>query len=135
MYPSDSPQQQEAVWEVAAVDAFQWGYDPVHYGVPGRSPHSDAKRGFASVSQAGLTTNISAACSATESGVIDHLEVYEQNSKLGTIRSNGFKMLYNSCVISPQREAMRQTLMALLASLSTGDIPYAKQTYMAVHGM
>jgi len=33
-YPSDSDKQQEAVWAVAATDAFQWGYDPVHYGVP-----------------------------------------------------------------------------------------------------
>lgn len=33
-YPSDSPKQQEAVWAVAATDAYQWGYDPVHYGVP-----------------------------------------------------------------------------------------------------
>ena len=33
-FPPDSPAQQEAVWAVAAVDAYQWGYDPVHWGVP-----------------------------------------------------------------------------------------------------
>lgn len=40
-YPSDSPKQQEAVWAVAATDAFQWGYDPVHYGVPEGSYATD----------------------------------------------------------------------------------------------
>ena len=38
---SDSPEQQEAVWAVAATDAFQWGYDPVHYGVPEGSYATD----------------------------------------------------------------------------------------------
>ncbi len=40
-YPSDSTEQQEAVWAVAATDAFQWGYDPVHYGVPEGSYATD----------------------------------------------------------------------------------------------
>ena len=40
-YPSDSPMQQEAVWAVAATDAYQWGYDPVHYGVPEGSYSTD----------------------------------------------------------------------------------------------
>jgi hypothetical protein len=40
-YPSDSRKQQEAVWAVAATDAFQWGYDPVHYGVPEGSYATD----------------------------------------------------------------------------------------------
>eukprot|EP00884_Botryococcus_braunii_P013168 jgi/Botrbrau1/21852/Bobra.0190s0065.1 len=30
----DSPDQQAAIMEVAEHDAFQWGYDPVHWGVP-----------------------------------------------------------------------------------------------------
>ena len=38
---SDSSEQQEAVWAVAATDAFQWGYDPVHYGVPEGSYATD----------------------------------------------------------------------------------------------
>jgi pullulanase/glycogen debranching enzyme len=29
------------VWAVAAVDAYQWGYDPVHWGVPEGSYASD----------------------------------------------------------------------------------------------
>lgn len=33
-YPPDSERQQEVVWRVADSDAFQWGYDPVHWGVP-----------------------------------------------------------------------------------------------------
>jgi hypothetical protein len=33
-FASDSDEQQAAVLAVADVDAFQWGYDPVHYGVP-----------------------------------------------------------------------------------------------------
>ena len=41
-YPPDGRQQQEAVWAVAATDAYQWGYDPVHWGVPEGSYASDA---------------------------------------------------------------------------------------------
>ena len=33
-FPPDSPAQQEAVWAVAAVDAYQWGYDPRALGRP-----------------------------------------------------------------------------------------------------
>lgn len=33
-YGSDSEQQQEAVAAVAERDAFNWGYDPVHYSTP-----------------------------------------------------------------------------------------------------
>lgn len=40
-FPSDSPKQQEAVWAVAATDAYQWGYDPVHWGVPEGSYSTD----------------------------------------------------------------------------------------------
>ncbi|UQA95855.1 pullulanase-type alpha-1,6-glucosidase [Streptomyces halobius] len=32
--PADSAQQQECVGEVAARDAYNWGYDPLHYTVP-----------------------------------------------------------------------------------------------------
>ena len=32
--PSDSQLQQAAVAEIADKDGFNWGYDPVHYGVP-----------------------------------------------------------------------------------------------------
>lgn len=34
VYPPDSDRQQAAVLAVADQDAFNWGYDPVHYGVP-----------------------------------------------------------------------------------------------------
>lgn len=40
--PPDSDQQQAAVLAVAGRDAFNWGYDPVHYGVPEGSYASDA---------------------------------------------------------------------------------------------
>jgi len=33
-YPPDSDRQQAAVLAIADQDAFNWGYDPVHYGVP-----------------------------------------------------------------------------------------------------
>ncbi|KIY92798.1 alpha-1,6-glucosidase, pullulanase-type [Monoraphidium neglectum] len=33
-YPPDGEEQQAAVAAVADQDAFNWGYDPVHYGVP-----------------------------------------------------------------------------------------------------
>jgi hypothetical protein len=33
-FPSNSERQQAAVAAVADQDAFNWGYDPVHYGVP-----------------------------------------------------------------------------------------------------
>ena len=33
-YPADSDQQQAAVARVQAVDAYNWGYDPVHYMAP-----------------------------------------------------------------------------------------------------
>ncbi|GAB2822097.1 pullulanase-type alpha-1,6-glucosidase [Streptomyces daliensis] len=39
--PADSPRQQECVGEVAAEDAFNWGYDPLHYTVPEGSYASD----------------------------------------------------------------------------------------------
>lgn len=39
--PSNSDQQQAAVGEVARDDAFNWGYDPVHYGVPEGSYSTD----------------------------------------------------------------------------------------------
>lgn len=32
--PPDSAEQQEAVSKIAWSDGFNWGYDPVHYGVP-----------------------------------------------------------------------------------------------------
>lgn len=32
--PSDGPKQQECVAAVAADDAYNWGYDPLHYNVP-----------------------------------------------------------------------------------------------------
>eukprot|EP00879_Flechtneria_rotunda_P011613 GHRR01012130.1.p1 GENE.GHRR01012130.1~~GHRR01012130.1.p1 ORF type:complete len:951 (+),score=302.30 GHRR01012130.1:707-3559(+) len=34
VYSPDSERQQEVVLSVADRDAFNWGYDPVHYGVP-----------------------------------------------------------------------------------------------------
>ncbi len=39
-YPPDSEHQQAAVLAIADDDAFNWGYDPVHYGVPGGRPYS-----------------------------------------------------------------------------------------------
>lgn len=39
--PPDSDQQQAAVGRVRMRDAFNWGYDPVHYGVPEGSYASD----------------------------------------------------------------------------------------------
>ncbi|KAG2494697.1 hypothetical protein HYH03_007213 [Edaphochlamys debaryana] len=41
VYPSDSPQQQASVLAVADNDGFNWGYDPVHYGVPEGSYATD----------------------------------------------------------------------------------------------
>jgi pullulanase len=45
--PSNSPDQQAAVASIANDDAFNWGYDPVHYGVPEGSyatnPDGDAR--------------------------------------------------------------------------------------------
>ncbi len=40
-YPPDSPAQQEAVLKVADGDGFNWGYDPVHWGVPEGSYATD----------------------------------------------------------------------------------------------
>ncbi|KAG2441246.1 hypothetical protein HYH02_010089 [Chlamydomonas schloesseri] len=40
-HPPDSPQQQAAVLAVADNDGFNWGYDPVHYGVPEGSYATD----------------------------------------------------------------------------------------------
>ena len=34
MYPPDSEEQQSAVSAIAADDAFNWGYDPVHWSTP-----------------------------------------------------------------------------------------------------
>lgn len=39
--PPDSEEQQRAVGAVADRDAFNWGYDPVHYGVPEGSYATD----------------------------------------------------------------------------------------------
>lgn len=39
--PADSPAQQAAVLAVADSDGFNWGYDPVHYGVPEGSYATD----------------------------------------------------------------------------------------------
>ncbi|EFJ43973.1 hypothetical protein VOLCADRAFT_118899, partial [Volvox carteri f. nagariensis] len=41
VYPPDSPAQQAAVLAVADSDGFNWGYDPVHYGVPEGSYATD----------------------------------------------------------------------------------------------
>jgi pullulanase len=41
-YPPDSDCQQAAVSRVASRDAFNWGYDPVHWGVPEGSYSLDA---------------------------------------------------------------------------------------------
>ncbi|MFC6062240.1 pullulanase-type alpha-1,6-glucosidase [Streptomyces ochraceiscleroticus] len=40
-YPPDSEKQQECVAKTAAKDAYNWGYDPVHYTVPEGSYASD----------------------------------------------------------------------------------------------
>jgi pullulanase-type alpha-1,6-glucosidase len=40
-YPSDSDQQQAAVALTADLDAFNWGYDPLHYTVPEGSYSTD----------------------------------------------------------------------------------------------
>lgn len=34
VHPPDSDRQQAAVAAIADNDAFNWGYDPVHYGTP-----------------------------------------------------------------------------------------------------
>lgn len=34
MYAANSERQQQAVAAIADHDGFNWGYDPVHYGVP-----------------------------------------------------------------------------------------------------
>ena len=39
--PPDSEEQQAAVMAVADRDGFNWGYDPVHYGVPDGSYATD----------------------------------------------------------------------------------------------
>jgi pullulanase len=45
--PPDSPRQQDALALVRDKDAFNWGYDPLHYGVPEGSyasdPHGSAR--------------------------------------------------------------------------------------------
>ncbi|MFI9174292.1 pullulanase-type alpha-1,6-glucosidase [Streptomyces lincolnensis] len=40
-FPADSGRQQECVAEVAAKDAYNWGYDPYHYTVPEGSYATD----------------------------------------------------------------------------------------------
>lgn len=40
-YPADSEEQQAAVGRVRMRDGFNWGYDPVHYGVPEGSYATD----------------------------------------------------------------------------------------------
>lgn len=40
-HPADSEKQQECVGEIAAKDAYNWGYDPYHYTVPEGSYASD----------------------------------------------------------------------------------------------
>ena len=40
-FAADSKEQQQRVLAVADQDAFNWGYDPVHYGVPEGSYASD----------------------------------------------------------------------------------------------
>lgn len=40
-YPPDSEKQQAAVVEIQDEDAFNWGYDPVHWGVPEGSYATD----------------------------------------------------------------------------------------------
>ncbi|WP_155055038.1 pullulanase-type alpha-1,6-glucosidase [Streptomyces blattellae] len=40
-YPADSGRQQECVGQIAANDAYNWGYDPYHYTVPEGSYATD----------------------------------------------------------------------------------------------
>ncbi|GMH33472.1 hypothetical protein BSKO_01306 [Bryopsis sp. KO-2023] len=40
-YPPDSEEQQRIISEIADSDGFNWGYDPVHYGVPEGSYATD----------------------------------------------------------------------------------------------
>ncbi|POX40571.1 DUF3372 domain-containing protein [Streptomyces sp. Ru73] len=40
-YPADSDKQQECIGKTAAKDAYNWGYDPLHYTVPEGSYASD----------------------------------------------------------------------------------------------
>ncbi|MGW5054309.1 pullulanase-type alpha-1,6-glucosidase [Actinokineospora sp. NPDC004072] len=50
--PPDSPQQQECVDGVRDADAFNWGYDPLHFDVPeGSYATEDAQSGAARVEQ------------------------------------------------------------------------------------
>ena len=39
--PADSDQQQALIGEVRDLDAFNWGYDPLHYNVPEGSYSTD----------------------------------------------------------------------------------------------
>ncbi|CAL9398508.1 Glycogen debranching enzyme [Streptomyces sp. enrichment culture] len=64
-YPADSEKQQECVAKAAAKDAFNWGYDPLHYTVPEGSYASDPegtrrtvefRRMVQSLNDAGLRT-------------------------------------------------------------------------------
>eukprot|EP00899_Mesostigma_viride_P029428 jgi/Mesvir1/9670/Mv12155-RA.1 len=43
--PPDSSEQQDAVFAVKDVDSYNWGYDPVHYGVPDGSYATDPDGG------------------------------------------------------------------------------------------
>ena len=43
--PPDSEEQQASIAGVANVDAYNWGYDPVHYGVPDGSYSTDPDGG------------------------------------------------------------------------------------------
>lgn len=40
-YPADSEEQQAAVLAIADQDAFNWGYDPVHFSAPEGSYATD----------------------------------------------------------------------------------------------
>ena len=62
--PPESDQQQACVTAVADTDAYNWGYDPMHYTTPEGSYATDAerRRAHAAVPQHGRRAQQAAAC-------------------------------------------------------------------------
>ncbi|GAA4922330.1 pullulanase-type alpha-1,6-glucosidase [Streptomyces coeruleoprunus] len=88
VYAPDSEQQQECVARAAAKDAFNWGYDPLHYTVPEGSYASDPegtrrtvefRRMVQSLNDAGLRTvmdvvyNHTVAAGQSDKSVLDRI--------------------------------------------------------------
>ncbi|OKK19312.1 sulfonate ABC transporter ATP-binding protein [Streptomyces sp. CB00455] len=88
VYAPDSPQQQACVAAAAAKDAYNWGYDPLHYTVPEGSYASDPngtartvefRRMVQSLGDAGLRTvmdvvyNHTVAAGQSDTSVLDRI--------------------------------------------------------------